>query len=190
MVRTRLEIADTSVPFAEQIPVSINYNIADVREPDKFKSSWSKTIQLYETNAINILFENVFEVNAVTNTFNKNKKTKVKYYVDDIVNLEGDLQLLKITINADNLKIYECALKGEGASFFGDIGDYYITGNPDTANDLDFSAYNHTYNRTNQIASRSSSGAGFGYIYGHIENGNNGGLETVFSVADFIPSCE
>jgi hypothetical protein len=187
MVRTRLEIADTSVPFAEQIPVSINYNIADVREPDKFKSSWSKTIQLYETNAINILFENVFEVNAVTNTFNKNKKTKVKYYVDDIVNLEGDLQLLKITINADNLKIYECALKGEGASFFGDIGDYYITGNPDTANDLDFSAYNHTYNRTNQIASRSSSGAGFGYIYGHIENGNNGGNETVFSAADFIP---
>lgn len=187
MVRTRLEIADTSVPFAEQIPVSINYNIADVREPDKFKSSWSKTIQLYETNAINILFENVFEVNAVTNTFNKNKKTKVKYYVDDIVNLEGDLQLLKITINADNLKIYECALKGEGASFFGDIGDYYITGNPDTANDLDFSAYDHTYNRTNQIASRSSAGAGFGYIYGHIENGNNGGNETVFSVADFIP---
>lgn len=187
MVRTRLEIADTSVPFAEQIPVSINYNIADVREPDKFKSSWSKTIQLYETNAINILFENVFEVNAVTNTFNKNKKTKVKYFVDDIVNLEGDLQLLKITINADNLKTYECALKGEGASFFGDIGDYYITGNPNSANDLDFSAYDHTYNRTNQIASRSSSGAGFGYIYGHIENGNNGGLETVFSVADFIP---
>jgi len=187
MVRTRLEIADTSVPFAEQIPVSINYNIADVREPDKFKSSWSKTIQLYETNAINILFENVFEVNAVTNTFNKNKKTKVKYYVDDIVNLEGDLQLLKITINADNLKIYECALKGEGASFFGDIGDYYITGNPDTVNDLDFSAYNHTYNRGNQIASRSSAGAGFGYIYGHIENGNNGGNETVFSVADFLP---
>ena len=187
MVRTRLEIADTSVPFGEQIPVSINYNIADVREPDKFKSSWSKTISLPESNAINILFENVFEVNSVTNTFNKNKKTKVKYYVDDIVNLEGDLQLLKITINADNLKIYECALKGEGASFFGDIGDYYITGNPDSSKDLDFSAYNHTYNRTNQIASRSNAGLGQSYIYGHIENGNNGGNETVFSVADFLP---
>lgn len=187
MVRTRLEIADTSVPFGEQIPVSINYNIADVREPDKFKSSWSKTISLPESNAINILFENVFEVNSVTNTFNKNKKTKVKYYVDDIVNLEGDLQLLKITINADNLKIYECALKGEGASFFGDIGDYYITGNPDSSKDLDFSAYNHTYNRTNQIASRSNAGLGQSYIYGHIENGNNGGNETGFSVADFLP---
>jgi hypothetical protein len=187
MVRTRLEISDTSVPFGEQIPVSINFNIADVREPDKFKSSWSKTINLPESNAVNILFENVFEVNAVTNTFNKNKKTKVKYYVDDIVNLEGDLQLLKITINPDNLKTYECAIKGEGASFFGDIGDYYITGNPDTANDLDFSAYNHTYNRTNQIASRSNAGSGFGYIYAHVENGNNNSNQTTFKVTDFLP---
>lgn len=187
MVRTRLEIADTSVPFGEQIPVSINFNIADVREPDKFKSSWSKTINLPESNAVNILFENVFDVNAVTNTFNKNKKTKVKYYVDDIVNLEGDLQLLKITINADNLKTYECAIKGEGASFFADIGEYYITGNPDPANDLDFSAYDHVYNRTNQLLSRGNAGDGESYIYGHIENGNNGGNETVFSVADFLP---
>jgi hypothetical protein len=187
MVRTRLEISDTSVPFGEQIPVSINFNIADVREPDKFKSSWSKTINLPESNAVNILFENVYEVNAVTNTFNKNKKTKVKYYVDDIVNLEGDLQLLKITISPDNLKTYECAIKGEGASFFGDIGEYYITGNPDPANDLDFSEYNHTYNRANQIAKRGNYGYGFDCIYGHIENGNNAGNETVFSVADFIP---
>ena len=187
MVRTRLEIADTSVPFAEQIPVSINFNIADVREPDKFKSSWSKTINLPESNAVNILFENVFEVNSVTNTFNKNKKTKVKYFVDDIVNLEGDLQLLKITINADNLKTYECAIKGEGASFFGDIGEYYITGNPDSSKDLDFSAYDHVYNRTNQIAKRSNAGTGLNCIYAHVENGNNGGNETTFGVTDFLP---
>jgi len=188
MVRTRLEISDTSVPFAEQIPVSINFNIADVREPDKFKSSWSKTINLPESNALNILFENVFEVNAVTNTFNKNKKTKVKYYVDDIVNLEGDLQLLKITINPDNLKTYECALKGEGASFFGDVGEYYITGNPDPANDLDFSEYNHIYERNTQISSRTVyANMGYGFIYGHVENGNNGGSSTTFSVTDFLP---
>ncbi len=188
MVRTRLEIADTSVPFAEQIPVSINFNIADVREPDKFKSSWSKTISLPESNALNILFENVFEVNSVTNTFNKNKKTKVKYFVDDIVNLEGDLQLLKITINADNLKTYECALKGEGASFFGDIGEKYITGNPDSADDLDFSEYNHNYERNTQISSWTTyANLGYGFIYGHVENGNNGGSETIFNVNDFLP---
>ncbi|MFY8170721.1 MAG: hypothetical protein ACOVK2_06380, partial [Candidatus Fonsibacter sp.] len=189
MVRTRLEIADTSVPFGEQIPVSINFNIADVREPDKFKSSWSKTINLPESNAVNILFENVFEVNAVTNTFNKNKKTKVKYYVDDIVNLEGDLQLLKITINPDNLKTYECAIKGEGASFFGDIGDYYITGNPDTANDLDFSEYNHVYERNTQISSWSTyANLGYGFIYGHVENGSSGVEDpTTFKVSDFLP---
>jgi hypothetical protein len=54
MVRTRLEITDLSVPFAEQIPVSINYNIADIREPDKFKSSFSKTINLKLMLQLNI----------------------------------------------------------------------------------------------------------------------------------------
>ena len=96
MVRTRLEITDLSVPFAEQIPVSINYNIADIREPDKFKSSFSKTINLIGTNEINLIFENIFEVNVATQYFNKNKKTKVKYFVDDIQNFEGDLQLMQI----------------------------------------------------------------------------------------------
>ena len=187
MVRTRLEITDLSVPFAEQIPVSINYNIADIREPDKFKSSFSKTINLIGTNAINLIFENIFEVNVATQYFNKNKKTKVKYFVDDIQNFEGDLQLMQIKINTDNSIIYECSIKGEGGSLFTDIGDNYITGNADVTKDLDFSAYNHTYNRPNQIAKRSNAGLGYDCIYGHIENGSNGGSEVVFETRNFIP---
>lgn len=187
MVRTRLEITDLSVPFAEQIPVSINYNIADIREPDKFKSSFSKTINLIGTNEINLIFENIFEVNVATQYFNKNLKTKVKYFVDDIKNFEGDLQLMQIKINPDNSILYECSIKGEGGSLFTDIGDYYITGNADSSKDLDFSAYDHTYNRPSQIDRRVNYGLGYDCIYGHIENGSNGGSETVFSVADFIP---
>lgn len=187
MVRTRLEITDLSVPFAEQIPVSINYNIADIREPDKFKSSFSKTINLIGTNEINLIFENVFEVNVATQYFNKNKKTKVKYFVDDIQNFEGDLQLMQININTDNSIIYECSIKGEGGSLFTDIGDNYITGNADVTKDLDFSAYNHTYNRTTQIAKRSNAGLGYDCIYGHVENGTNGGSEVTFETRNFIP---
>ena len=187
MIRTRLEITDLSVPFAEQIPVSINYNIADIREPDKFKSSFSKTINLIGTNEINLIFENIFEVNVATQYFNKNKKTKVKYFVDDIQNFEGDLQLMQIKINPDNSILYECSIKGEGGSLFTDIGDNYITGNADSSKDLDFSAYNHTYNRTTQIAKRANAGLGYDCIYGHIENGSNGGSEVVFETRNFIP---
>ena len=187
MVRTRLEITDISLPFAEQIPVSINYNIADIREPDKFKSSFSKTINLIGTSEINLIFENIFEVNVATQYFNKNRKSKVKYFVDNIKNFEGDLQLMQIKINPDNSIVYECSIKGEGGSLFTDIGEYYITGNADTSKDLDFTAYNHTFDRTTQIAKRANAGLGYDCIYGHVENGTNGGSEVVFEPRNFVP---
>ena len=81
---------------------------------------------------------------------------------------------MQIKINTDNSIIYECSIKGEGGSLFTDIGDNYITGNADVTKDLDFSAYNHTYDRPTQIFSRGNAGAGFGYIYGPIERSMQG----------------
>ena len=75
MVSTRLEILNTSQAIAKDIPISINFVLADVREPDKRNASFSKTISLYATNEINKLFENIFEVNISTQYFNKNLKT-------------------------------------------------------------------------------------------------------------------
>ena len=86
-------------PIAKNIPININYNLADVREPDKRKASFSKTINLLGTNAVNKLFENIFSVNVATQYFNKNLKTPCKYIVDGIQNFAGDLQLIKININ-------------------------------------------------------------------------------------------
>lgn len=187
MVRTRLEISSTSQPFAKDIPVSIDFVLADVREPDKRNASFSKTIELYATNEINKLFENIFEVNIATQYFNKNKKTAVKYFVDEILNFEGNLQLIKIKLNPDSLIVYECSIVGESGNLFIDIGDKYIVGNADSSEDLDFSAYNHTFNRTNQIAKRSNVGTGTDCVYPFIDKGSNGGSDTTFSVEDFMP---
>ena len=180
MVTTRLEIDGTNYPIVTDIPVSVNFVQADIREPDKRNASFTKTIQLYGTNEINKLFENIFEVNTVTGYFNVNIKTPAKYYVNDILNFKGDLQLLKITNKPDNNLVYDCTIIGQEGSLFVDIGDAYLE-------DLDFSAYNHTYNRTNQIASWSNAGTGSGYYYGFIHRGLNGGSDTTFSVRDFIP---
>ena len=117
-------------PIAKNIPININYNLADVREPDKRKASFSKTINLLGTNAVNKLFENIFSVNVATQYFNKNLKTPCKYIVDGIQNFAGDLQLIKINIKPDNSIDYECSIIGEGGSLFVDIGDKLITGNP------------------------------------------------------------
>ena len=187
MVSTRLEILNTSQAIAKDIPISINFVLADVREPDKRNASFSKTISLYATNEINKLFENIFEVNISTQYFNKNLKTPVKYYVNELLNFEGDLQLIKINLQPDNNIVYECSIIGAGGSVFVEIGDKYITGNADSADDLDFSAYDHTYDRDTQIATRANLGSGIDVLYPFIDRGSNGGSDTVFSVTDFLP---
>jgi hypothetical protein len=235
-------------PIAKNIPININYNLADVREPDKRKASFSKTINLLGTNAVNKLFENIFSVNVATQYFNKNLKTPCKYIVDGIQNFAGDLQLIKINIKPDNSIDYECSIIGEGGSLFVDIGDKLITGNPlkfetsgllmigrkytintfvagdnftsvasvvsgtinttgcvfiatgttptvwtnesilTSSDDLDFSAYDHTYTRANQIALNvANEGTGLGVVYPFIDNAENGGSDTVFNVESFLP---
>lgn len=175
-------------PIAKNIPININYNLADVREPDKRKASFSKTINLLGTNAVNKLFENIFSVNVATQYFNKNLKTPCKYIVDGIQNFAGDLQLIKINIKPDNSIDYECSIIGEGGSLFVDIGDKLITGNPNSSDDLDFSAYDHAYTRANQIALNvANEGTGLGVVYPFIDNAQNGGSDTVFNVESFLP---
>jgi hypothetical protein len=175
-------------PIAKNIPININYNLADVREPDKRKASFSKTITLLGTNDVNKLFENIFSVNVSTQYFNKNLKTPCKYIVDGIENFAGDLQLIKVNINPDKSIEYECSILGEGGSLFVDIGDKLITGNSDSADDLDFSAYDHVYSRTNQIALNvANEGTGLGAVYPFIDNGQNAGSDTVFNVEGFLP---
>jgi len=194
-VVTRLELKGRNgldkydkYPIAVNIPVSLNYNLADVRNPDQRKASFSKTINLNGTNEINKLFENIFSVNVATQYFNKNLKTPVRYIVNEIENFSGDLQLIKININPDNSIVYECSIIGAGGSLFVDIGEKYITGNANTSDDLNFSAYNHNYTRANQIASRTTYlGTGAGYVYPLIDRGTNGGSDIIWNVKDFLP---
>lgn len=194
MVRTELYINGAngtdgylSFPFGVNIPVSINFNLADVRNPEQRKASRSQTINLFGTNEVNKLFENLFEVNVVTQYFNKNLKTPVRYLVDGLENFAGDMQLIRINIKPDNSIVYECSIIGEGGSLFFDIGEKLIVGNTDSNEDLDFSDYDHNYTRANQIASRTNVGTGLGYSYPFVDRGTNGGSDTVFNVKDFLP---
>jgi hypothetical protein len=185
-MRTKLLIKDQTssefidVPLVSDIPISINYVQADVREPDKRNSSFSKSVEIYGSNEINLLFENLFDVNIVTNTFNPNKKCICKYLVDELEQFNGALQLTKVINKPDTNIIYVCQINGNEGNIFIDIGDKLLT-------DLDFSTYDHTYNRTNILASWSSYTAGTGYYYPFVDNGSNGGSQLNFKVEQFIP---
>ena len=180
MVSSRLEILGQDYPIVIDIPISITFQQADVREPDKRNASQSKTIRLYGTNSTNLLFENLFDVNIATQTFNPNKKSQCIYFVDEIPQFRGDLQLTKITIEPDTNIVYDCNIVGNEGNVFIDIGEKLLS-------QLDFSTYDHTYNRANIIDSWDNYVPGTGYYYPFVDNGKNGGSFNNFKVEQFIP---
>ena len=104
----RLQIGDLqSIAIVSDLPIVTTFEESDIREPDKAKASSARSVELYETNEINQFFENIFEVNIATNTFNANIKTSAKYFEDEVKTFEGYLQLLRITI-VNGLHVYSC----------------------------------------------------------------------------------
>ena len=190
MINTRLQIGTENYAIVNNIPISTNFVQADLREPDKRNASFTKTITLYGNSKLNKLFENIFEVNIDLQTFDPNKKIEAKYFVDETQVLVGALQLLKVSKSPDNNIVYECSIIGNEGNLFVDIGDKYLE-------ELDFSEYDHTYSRANQIDSWSNLckvngvttnvGMGKGYYYGFVQRGLGTNSDTVFSVKEFFP---
>ena len=177
-MRTRLELGTSgSIDLLDNIPYSLNYAIADIREPDKRNSSYSKTIKIPGSKSNNIIFAHIFEINIQSN-FNANLKTPCSLYVDELLQMQGFLQLLKINKTDDNQIEYEVAIKGNVGNIFTDWADLQLT-------DLDLSAYNHTYDKTAQKASWVAT-YGEGYVYPMIDYSVTNAL--TFDVENFYPA--
>jgi hypothetical protein len=161
------------VSYINEIPMSLNFLIADIRNPEKRNATFSKTIIFPATKEINIFFRSIWQMNVDLTTFNPNLKCGIYYYIDNIEQLRGDLQLLKINVDGDGAAIsYETSAVGRLGNLFISIGDKLMTGNPNPADDLDFSGYNHILNKTNVVNSWSAA-VGSGYVYPLINYGLN-----------------
>ena len=67
-------IDTVQIDLYENFPYSLNYNIADIREPEKRNTSYSKTIKIPGTKANNIVFDNIFEIDN-EGSFNPDRKS-------------------------------------------------------------------------------------------------------------------
>lgn len=167
MSYSRLTIAGIDADFSTLLPVSVNMAVADVREPDKRNSSYSKTIIVPGTSVTNKIFEYIFEVNIQSNTFNPNVKTAAAYYVNEVRVFNGDLQLLKVKVKKPNGTTeevnYECSIIGETGNLFLDISNLYLT-------DIDFSDLDHSLTYASGLFNPT---LGTGYCYPYIDYGMN-----------------
>lgn len=191
MARGILYIDNVAIPLTVNVPIPSTYKIKDVRNPGQTDSDITRTIEIPGTLAINKIFEAAFEVNISFQNFNPNLKKPVRFEVDSRRTLIGNIQLNRIKVNYRTQEVtYVCNIKGQLTDLFYEIGEKYLTGNDNPANDLNFSIYDHNLTRTNVFNTwdpivipntNKVSGvdtavvAGIGYRYPLIDYGYNGG---------------
>ena len=177
------------VSYITDIPLSLNFLIADIRTPDKRNATFSKTINFPGTKDIDAFFSYIFNVNDDLSSLDPRLKVGIKYYINERLQLDGNLQLIKVNVDPiTNLRNYETSSTGKLGNLFVAIGDKYLIGNETIADDLDFSAYDHTLNYTNINATWTAT-PGTGYYYGLINRGfNQVNSDYEFLVKDFRPS--
>ncbi len=188
MARQELYINNLSADLGEGVSAPLNFQIADIKEPTKRNSHFSKTIKLPGTKRNNQIFTNIFEVSKEVLSddlsinynpdFNPNLKAEAIFFVDHFVQFKGFVRLRSIEIQNwgdDYALVYNVELYGNLADIFQDLGKTTIP-------ELDFSEYDHDYIKANQELSWDTSiikdGAPFVNFAGAPEPGFTNGPPT------------
>lgn len=184
----RLYIEGRQVDLMQDEPLLITREIADIREPEKRSSDWSKTFRIPGTSNNNRVFGHIFDIaQEQLNTgtqfapdFNPNKKAAALITVDEVEQVRGFVRLLNIAIVRGGEIEYEISVHGVAADFFAKIRNKRLS-------EIDLSDLNHTLTKTAIKDSWSHDWAD-GYVYPMIDRGREQMLSNVWESADFLPA--
>jgi hypothetical protein len=191
---TRIFIEGYELDLTEGLSNQITYAIDDLQNLDSKSTSFTKTIVLPGTTNNNKLLGNIFEFNSanfynpasdnVLYNFNAAINAKARIELNGLQIMKGVLRLIEIIQNGDAVE-YECAIFGELGGFVNALGNKRLE-------DLDFSAYDHTYNISNIVGSWTNTpGSGYCYPlidYGNVSTGAYGTAKKDFQFNTFKPA--
>ena len=173
MISTEIYIEEQKIDLLQDISTEFTYAIDDVSEFGSRNTSFSKTISIPGTANNNLVFGYIFELNNANVTvnslpnvgynYNVTKQANCKIFIDKVQIFKGTLRILEIVIDKETIE-YQCSVFGELGGFINQLGNRRLE-------DLDFSAYDHTYSVANISASWDNAG-GSGYYYPLIDYGN------------------
>ena len=126
--------------------VALNFQFADIKEPDKRKASYSQTFKLPFTQRNNAFFENWFNVNLQTPVFNSRKKFAASLFIGTIPQFEGVIQLKGVYLKAG---YYDVILLSNSADLFTKICSQKVKDVYKLDTGLYSEELNHIYNDTN-----------------------------------------
>ena len=151
-----------TIDLYNDIPISLNYNIADIKEPQKRNADYSKTITVPGTNNNNNLLSHIYEI-GIDRLFNPNHRTEARILYDGIQVFKGYMRLAKIRKLKDEKVEYDMEIRGRLDDLFSNLIDKRLT-------DLTWTDLDHVYNRANIITSWSTA-VGSNYVYPFIDYG-------------------
>lgn len=178
-----LFVNNVLVDLSEELTVSLNFSMSDIRNPDKRNASYSKTITLPGTTTNNRLFSNIYDTSVfLTNTdFNPNKKVSALLFQDSELILEGSLRLLKV-VNLNDAIQYEVCLYSSIADLFKEMGE-------DELGTLDFESELHNWTLDKIEDSWTWGADNEKYFYPMADYGTKTSLNSWF-VEDFKPAIQ
>ena len=186
---TRIFIEGYELDLTQGLSNQITYAIDDLQNLDSKSTSFTKTIVLPGTANNNKLLGNIFDFNNanfdnpldpnVLANFNAARNASARIEIDGLQIMKGVMRLLEI-VHVDGAIEYECALFGELGGFINALGNKRLE-------DLDFSAYNHTYSYANIVASWNTTGS-TSYCYPLIDYGNVSTDKINFQYKTFKPA--
>lgn len=189
MISTEIYIEDYKLDLLQDISTEFTYAIDDITDFGTKNTSFSKTITLSGTAKNNQIFGFVFDLgNAnftddtlpnVNYNFNASKSAQCRIFIDKIQIFKGTLRILEIVCEGKTIE-YQCSVFGELGGFINSLGNARLE-------DLDFSAYDHTYNVSN-IANSWDAATGSGYYYPLIDFGNVSTDKVNFQYTTFRPA--
>jgi hypothetical protein len=164
------------VELYDDVDISLTFQIADIKEPQKRHADYSKTITVPGTHNNNKMFQHIFDI-GIDRLYNPNKKASCVLQADSTSVMKGYMRLKNIIVNDKKIS-YEIEITGRLADLFTILGDTKIK-------DLTWSDLDHTYSRANQIASWVAT-PGSNYVYPFIDYGFTLN-EIDYEVNDFFP---
>jgi len=178
----RRNSAGKEVDLYDNISIPITYTILDVREPDKRKTSWSKTIRIPGTKNNNRIFGHIYQISAdswitiggksVYQGFNPNIRMEVVILNDGVQVMKGNMQLKSASKDSDGHIEYEVAINGDLTSLFYDVGNAKLS-------DLEWSEWDHDWSRENIVNSWSGVVKKDGVSYNNITRTSRGTISEI-----------
>lgn len=129
----------------DDISVSLNYQVADILDPSKKKTNFSKTITLPGTKRNNKVLEHIFDVNINNLTYNPLRAQEAIIRVGDNEIFKGNMRIVNI-VEVNGQVEYEINITGSLRTLFSSMGELSLK-------DLDFNEYNHTRSLENVVKS-------------------------------------